>query len=322
MQSDEIANILDSLLPGQSTIHHTLIAGLPSGTPVYLSVYVYKGLESGPTLLISGGLHGDEVNGVEIVRRLIESENLKVKKGNVIAIPLINIYGFLNFNRELPDGKDANRSFPGVKMGSLASRVAWHVTNMILPNIDMGIDFHTGGANRSNFPQVRCDFLDSTAIEMATLFSPPLIVNSTYIDGSLRYEAKKYGKSIVVYEAGQSLRFSEFAIEHGIAGTLRFLYKYGFTDANPTDMIQLPPIIINRSTWIRAEDAGLFQFYIDEGMQIQEGQKLGQISDPFNEYQRIVTSPVNGFAIGVNYSPVVYAGDALIHIGLVDVDGT
>lgn len=314
----DFTRFIENTPAGGRSRHDILIARLPSGNPVYLSAYIYKGKKKGPIVLISAGLHGDEVNGVEIVRRLMDARSLEVDSGVIIAIPVINIYGFLNFNRDVPDGKDANRSFPGIKSGSLASRVAWNLTKFILPVIDTGVDFHTGGNSRSNYPQIRCNFNDAESRELALAFRPPFIVNSGYIEGSLRFEANKMGKSIIVYEAGMALRFNEFAIEHGIAGTMRLLHHLNMTDSLKAAVRPTDPIYIERTSWIRAEDAGLFNHYVTEGMHVVSGQKLGVIADPNNEYQHIVNSPLSGYVIAVNHCPVVNGGDALIHIGLVE----
>jgi len=292
------------------------IAKLPTGSIINLHIYIYRGKKNGPVLLISGGLHGDEVNGIEIIRRMMRQELLQPVAGTVIAIPLLNIYGFLNFNRELPDGKDANRSFPGVKNGSLASRVAYNVTRKILPLIDYGLDFHTGGGNRSNYPQIRCEFEDENSLMLAKGFAPPFIINSPAIPNSLRNEAKYTGKSIIVFEGGQSLRFDEPVIEEAINGTQRLMVSLGMIPDNENIKPGWDSNILTRTTWVRAENAGLFRHHMQNGDYIKPDEQLGIITDPFNRYELPVISPVEGYIIGLNYSPVINAGDALVHVGV------
>jgi uncharacterized protein len=246
---------------------------------------------------------------------MMKMELLQPMAGTVIAIPVLNIYGFLNFNRELPDGKDANRSFPGNKNGSLAARVAYNVTRKILPLIDYGIDFHTGGGNRSNFPQIRCEFEDEQSLKLAKGFAPPFIINSSAIPNSLRNEAKNSGKHIIVFEGGQSLRFDEPVIEEAIHGTRRLMVSLGMIPEDDTIKQGLEPNILTKTTWVRAENAGLFHHHMANGDFIKADDYLGTITDPFNRYELPVISPAEGYIIGLNYSPVINAGDALVHVG-------
>ncbi|MGZ5242646.1 MAG: succinylglutamate desuccinylase/aspartoacylase family protein, partial [Bacteroidia bacterium] len=174
---NEDTHLVKDVKPGKTKQFDLHIAKLPTGTVINIHVFVYRGKKPGPVLLLTGGLHGDEVNGVEIIRRLMKNNLLMPDAGTVIAIPVLNIYGFLNFARDLPDGKDANRSFPGTTNGSLASRMAYNIQKNILPFIDYGLDFHTGGSNRSNYPQIRCDFTDATSVELANLFAPPFLLH-------------------------------------------------------------------------------------------------------------------------------------------------
>lgn len=319
MALEEITDDLDirkEIERGELKEYILHIAKIPTGSVVNLHIYIYRGKKNGPVLLVSGGLHGDEVNGIEIIRRMMKQDLLQPVAGTVIAIPVLNIYGFLNFNRELPDGKDANRSFPGTKNGSLASRVAYHVTKKILPLIDYGVDFHTGGGNRANYPQIRCDFENEKSLMLAKGFAPPFIVNSSPIPNSLRNEAKEMGKAIIVFEGGQSLRFEEPVIEEAIHGTRRLMVKLGMIPDDET--VKMPPqepIILEKTTWIRAENAGLFHHHSANGDYLKADDFIGTITDPFNRYELPVVSPAEGYIIGLNYSPVIYAGDALVHIG-------
>ncbi|WP_142715875.1 succinylglutamate desuccinylase/aspartoacylase family protein [Fodinibius sediminis] len=287
------------------------IARLPTHTNIDLPIHLYRAEEDGPVLLLTGGLHGDEINGIEILRRMIHNQMLMPRKGTVIAMPLVNTYGFIQNIRGLPDGKDINRSFPGSQTGSLASLMAHTLMNQILPHVDLGIDFHTGGEARANYPQIRCDWSLKRNRDIAKAFSPPVIVNSSVLDNTFRKAAQDNGTPVLVYEGGEALRFDELAIQEGIDGTLR-LMEYlemipATTDPQQTEIYEASP-------WIRAEYGGLFRHEAELGDHVEEGQLLGYISDPYGDLWAEVQSHKEGRIIGLNNAPVVYKGDALVHI--------
>lgn len=290
------------------------IARLPTRTPIDIPVYVSRSKKPGPVLLLNAGLHGDEINGMEILRRILRKGYSKPDKGTTIIIPVLNIYGFLNYSRDVPDGKDVNRSFPGNPNGSLASRVAWHLMNEILPLIDLGIDFHTGGASRANFPQVRCLLGDKVNKELAMAFAPSFIINSPYRPDSLRKEAANLGKRIIVFEGGEALRFDRIAIDEGVNGARRVMHHLGMVSEAPPPVNT--PVLVMKTTWIRAKYSGLFHYYIQNGKKVNKHQLVGSITDPFGEFFYKIQSPADGFLIGVNNNPVVSQGDALMHIGI------
>lgn len=287
------------------------IARLPTYTTIDLPVYVFRGEEDGPVLLLTGGLHGDEINGIEIIRRMITRKQLLPERGSVIAIPLVNIYGFIQNARGVPDGKDINRSFPGVKGGSLARLLAYTLMNEIIPQIDYGIDFHTGGASRSNFPQIRCTLNIEENLELGKAFAPPLIVNSTLIDKSFRKAAHRKGKYILVYEAGEAHRFDEDGIQQGIDGTLRVMKHLDMVSEAPSPGITE---IYKKTSWMRAKYAGLFQPRVELGDHVKKRQVLGHITDPFGQEWFKSISTHRGRVVGLNYAPVIHKGDALIHL--------
>ncbi len=298
---------------GESKVIDLNIARLVSGTAIDLPIYVYRSKKPGPIILLSGGLHGDEVDGIEIIRRLIRAKTFKnLKRGSVIAIPVLNIYGFLNFSREVPDGKDVNRYFPGNKTGSLASRVAYNLTKKVLAEIDFGIDFHTGGANRYNYPQSRFAPNDSKAREIAAIFNAPISLESNLIDKSLRKEAYKMGKSIVVYEGGESMRFDELSITEGIRGAKRVLSHFGMIEE------EIPVqnhTFCSKSQWVRARRAGLFHPALKSGEWVDQNDVMGYLSDPFGSKPVRIKAPDSGIIIGHNNAPLVNQGDALFHLG-------
>ncbi len=305
-----------TLLPGTYTRVKANIARLPSGTIIDLPIYVYRSAEPGPVVLLSGGLHGDEINGIEIVRRMVEKVVFNdLLKGTVIAIPVMNIYGFINFSRQVPDGKDINRSFPGSTTGSLAALVAHFLTHNILDKIDLGIDFHTGGASRYNFPQVRFAAADPQAEALARAFAAPVILQSGLISKSLRQQAFRMGKTILVYEGGESLRLDEEVVIEGTAGAMRLLKSLGMIADAPEITVQ--PIFCETSSWLRAKRSGLFRGLQKSGTFVSRNDLMGHITDPFGEFSLKVKSKEKAFIIGHNNMPIVNQGDALLHLAIV-----
>ena len=298
---------------GESKNINIQIAKLPTHTVIDLPIYVSRGEEDGPVLLLSGGLHGDEINGVEIVRRMVANDLYKPKRGIVICIPIINIYGFLHFSRDVPDGKDVNRSFPGSRNGSLASQVAYNFTNQIIPLIDYGIDFHTGGARINNFPQVRAILEDEINLELAAAFAAPFLINSGFVDKSMRQQASIKGVRVLVYEAGESLRLRKQSVDFGVEGALRVMKHLKMIDSAPVN--KSPSIRLNKTKWIRADSSGLYHTHSKNGSAIKKGDVLGLITDPFGEYESEIISDWDGYIYAINNNPVINKGDALIHIG-------
>ncbi|QMU27618.1 succinylglutamate desuccinylase/aspartoacylase family protein [Adhaeribacter radiodurans] len=303
-----------TILPGENVQTRLLVSKLPSGTDIDIRVYVYRALEDGPVLLLMAGMHGDEVNGIETIRRMIRRKMLHPLRGTVIAIPILNIYGFLNFSREVPDGKDVNRSFPGSKSGSLASRVADRFTREILPYIDYGIDFHTGGASISNYPQIRCLMEYPENERMARAFGAPFILNAELRPKSLRKEAFNQGKYIIVYESGESLRLDELGIKQAIQGTGQVLQELGMKEVNQK-ITPAPSLVCIKSKWIRAKFSGIFRCRVKLGQYVKSGEVYGSLADPYGNTAIRLKSPYNGYIIGLNNMTVVNQGDALLHVG-------
>jgi predicted deacylase len=302
------------IMPGEFREIDINIARLPSHTVIDTPIYVSRGLEDGPVLALTAGMHGDEINGMEIVRRMLDTGLNKPRCGVTICMPIVNLYGFLNFSRDVPDGKDINRSFPGNKNGSLASRVAYHLMREVIPHIDYGIDFHTGGAMRTNYPQVRTVLKDGINAQLASAFGAPFTIDSPYRPNSLRKEAARKGKNIIVYEGGESLRFDQHAIEEGIAGSLRLMKHLEMIDWAPEPKEENR--VIWSTSWIRARNAGLFQANVQCGQLVSAGEWLGTITDPFGEFKEQIVAPMKGYVIGLNNIPVINAGDALMHVGM------
>ncbi|MBT8196098.1 MAG: succinylglutamate desuccinylase/aspartoacylase family protein [Bacteroidia bacterium] len=300
--------------PGEEKQVSLSIAKLPSRTPIEVPVIVSRAKKPGPTVLFMAGMHGDEINGVEIIRRIITGKYNVPKKGTIICIPLLNVFGFIISAREVPDGKDINRSFPGSKNGSLASQVAFHLMKEIIPLIDIGVDFHTGGASRTNYPQLRCNFNMKRNISLAKAFGVPFIINSNYRPKSLRYAASRIEKPILVYEAGESLRFDEVSIKRGVNGARRLLKTLGLTDKAPAR--KKTSVILKETKWVRASSAGLFHALVNAGDLVKKNQKIGEITGPYGDFTKAVYSPSKAYVIGLNNNPVVNKGDALLNLGL------
>lgn len=299
---------------GQNENVQLHVARLPSGTVINLRVHVFRSKNPGPTLLVMGGVHGDEINGVETVRKMVEDKMFdKLRRGSVIAIPLLNVYGFINFSRDTSDGKDVNRSFPGNTKGSLASRVAAALTRNVLPLVDYGIDFHTGGGARYNFPQIRYSSKHAESFELAKVFGAPYLVAKPAIDKSLRKVMVGQNKPHLVFEGGESLRYDGFSIDNGIAGTQRVMKHLGMIKKAPAKKRKV--IVFEKSSWVRADRSGLFRWTQQSGAKVRKGEPLGFINDPYGENKNTVLAHHDGFIIGHNNAPVVSAGDALFHIG-------
>lgn len=301
--------------PGQNVRLDIPITFLPSHTLIDMPVFVRRGKEDGPTILLSGGLHGDEVNGIDVVKRLLMDTTLMPERGNIIFIPVVNVHAFISSSRNLPDGRDLNRSFPGGPSGSLAAQIAHILTTEILPVIDLGVDFHTGGSRISNYPQIRVDQKDAKGLEYAKAFGSPFVINSGMIDKSFRKEAFKQKKSILVYEAGESLRLSETAVKEGMEGCLNLMR---YLKIIPGEFKQRPYKYFPKSSWLRARVSGIFNANCQEGDYVKKGQVIARITDPYGTVKFPVKSTKDGYIIGQNNMPVVNAGDALFHVGTVE----
>jgi len=303
--------------PGQSGTVEVAAGQLPSGNLVSINAHVFRAYTEGPTVLFLAGVHGDEINGVEIVRRCLSAKIFdKLTAGTVVAVPLLNVYGFNNFSRDVPDGKDVNRSFPGTSTGSLASRIAGGLSKNILPHVDLAVDFHTGGRGTYNYPQVRYNAEDEKAAEAAAAFAPPLTMAKRAPAKSLRRSAfKNLGLSVLTFEGGENLRYDAHSIDVGVAGVRRLLYDQQMIQARPPE-VNVKTIHVNQSVWVRSGRAGLFQWTKKSGFPVRKGEPIGFIADPQGERpDKRILSPRDGFIIGHANAAVVSQGDALFHVG-------
>lgn len=320
MQSTSIEVLGKSISRGKGLQINLDIAKLHTRTKIEVPIIIERAKEPGPTILITGGIHGDEINGVEIVRKLIANGYNKPEKGMVICIPVVNVFGFLSLRREFPDGRDLNRVFPGSKRGSLASIFAYHLMKEIVPLADYCLDFHTGGGNRFNAAQVRINEGDAESLELAKTFGAPFILQSKQREKSYRESAIKLGKKVLLFEGGKSLDFNKSITMSGINGALNVMHKLGIRDFSKEiekgSKKILQPIIIKKSKWLRARYSGMFRTNAILGKLYKKGDKIGSISDPFGFFERDIKAPNKGYVFCINHAPIVNKGDAIIHLSI------
>jgi predicted deacylase len=283
-------------------------------TPVSMSAHVIHGRQAGPTLFVSAAVHGDEVIGVEIVRRLLRASNLGSLRGTLLAVPIVNSFGFINHSRYLPDRRDLNRSFPGSAQGSLASRLADLFMREIVARSDTGIDIHSAAIHRTNLPQIRVSPTKPETMALAEAFGAPLIVTARIREGSLRQAAAGKGVDVLLYEAGEGLRFDELAVRIGVTGILRVMRQLGMIGGKGVTRPRTTSIRSSSTQWLRAPAGGLLRTFKTIGDEVTKGDLLGAISDPFGETEREILVEEEGLLIGRTNLPVVNEGDGLFHI--------
>lgn len=303
-----------AILPGESKKIDLPVVRLYTDTEIKMPVYVKRARKDGPVIFVSAAVHGDELNGVEIIRRLIRRRSLKLSKGSLIFVPMVNVYGVLNQSRYMPDRRDLNRVFPGSSRGSLAGRLAHIFLSEIVSKCDYGIDLHTGAIHRSNLPQVRANLDDLETRELAEKFGVPVLLNSNLRDGSLRESAVEHGVKILLYEAGEALRFDELSIRAGEKGVVNVLGHLGMIAKRKSSNKKITPYIAYSSSWVRANTSGFVHNKVDNGDQVAKGQVLAEIGDSFGEVQSKVIASREGIIIGKQNIPLVQEGDAMFHI--------
>ncbi|MFV5694320.1 succinylglutamate desuccinylase/aspartoacylase family protein [Flavobacterium sp. LB3P122] len=305
----------ESIIPGESKTINVEIARLHTTTKLNIPIIVRRSKIDGPVVLFSAGIHGDEINGVEIVRQLIHKKINKPKRGTIICIPIINVYGFVNKSREFPDGRDLNRVFPGSKTGSLASRFAFHILTEIMPIVEYAVDFHAGGASRFNAPQIRLTQNNEELKILADVFNAPFTLYSKNISGSFRSSSEKLHVKMLLFEGGKSLDINNAIADEGVNGVKRLLSHLDMLD--PKHFVtkqKKPTIYIEKSGWIRAKCSGLLHDYETIGKFVKKGTILATITDPYGKFERKVKAPNDGYVINANHSPIVYEGDAIYHM--------
>lgn len=293
------------------------VADLYTHAALTMPVHVVRGRRPGPTVCISAAIHGDELNGVEIIRRVLKLPAVRNMRGTLIAVPIVNVHGFLRHSRYLPDRRDLNRSFPGSEKGSVAARLAHVFVNEILGQADYAIDLHTGAINRPNLPQIRADLEHDETRRLAEAFGCPLMVDAGMREGSLREYAHGQGVPMLLYEAGEALRFDEFCIRAGVRGVTGVLRELGMLARRGRRKPPATPVIALDSNWMRAPESGILRSVVDLGQRVTKGQTLALIADPFGEKEVEVTTDHAGIVIGRSNLPLAHAGDALYHVAQV-----
>jgi predicted deacylase len=289
------------------------VTKLYTDTQVSIPVHVERAKRDGPTLFVSAAVHGDELNGIEIIRRVTQSPKFVLTRGTLIAVPMVNVYGVLNQSRYMPDRRDLNRSFPGSQKGSMAGRLAYTFTQEIVKHCDYGIDLHTGAIHRSNLPQIRANLDDEKTLSLAQSFGVPVLLNSNLRDGSLRETALDLGTKILLYEAGEALRFDELSIQVGVRGVLNVLSALGMIRKR-RQRKNIDPFVANRSDWVRASASGFVHNRVQLGSRVEAGAILAEINSPFGDMIDRVYASRTGIVIGQQNIPMVQAGDAMFHI--------
>jgi predicted deacylase len=300
--------------PGERCVVDIPVARMYTHDDLSISTQVVRGKEPGPTLFISAAIHGDEINGVEIIRRLLQHKALRNIKGTLLAIPIVNIHGFLNHSRNLPDGRDLNRSFPGSAKGSLTGRVADTFVREIVQKSTHGIDLHTGSRHRSNFPQIRANLSDPETLAMTEAFGVPLAIDAKIRDSSLRACAGELGIPVILYEAGEALRFEEMYISAGMEGIINVMRCIGMLGKSRRKKPLAAPVISDQTSWIRSPESGLLRTLVPLGAKVTAGQVIALVADPLGTTETELCTPNAGVVIGRTNLPLVYEGDATFHI--------
>jgi predicted deacylase len=299
---------------GERATVHLEVSTLANATPMNLPVHVVHGQSAGPVMFVSGVVHGDEILGLEIIRRILAHDSLKRLTGTLLAVPIVNGFGFLNHSRYMPDRRDLNRSFPGSDQGSLANQLADLFFREVVLRAQFGIDFHTAALHRTNLPQVRLAPGDKALMALAEAFAPPVILTSKLRDGSLRQCARDAGIKVLLYEGGEALRFDEQAIDTGVKGTLRVMQSIGMINDAPQRPGNVTPLHTSSSTWVRAPEGGILHSVRQTGDRVGLKEPIGIITDPLGSMTVPIFAEDDGIIIGRTNLPIVNRGDALFHL--------
>ena len=310
-----------TVTPGERLYVDLPLPPLYTHTSVAMPVHVINGRQAGPVMFVTAAIHGDEINGIEIIRRLLATKALRRLSGTLIAVPVVNVYGFVSQSRYLPDRRDLNRSFPGSERGSMAARLADTLVSEIIGKCTHGIDLHTAAEGRANLPQIRVDLdLHPALLDIAEAFSPPIILDSPTRTGTLREAAGDL--PVLLYEAGEALRFDDLAIRAGLQGILRVMRHLGMLPPSRVKDRKSKSWVANNSVWMRAPQSGILRSRIRLGGVVNSGDVIGYISDPFGEAEQAVISEVSGVLIGITKLPLVHEGEALYHVATTSSVGT
>ena len=310
-QGFELGNVV--VAPGERLVVNLPLPGLYTETTVDMPVHIVHGKREGPTLFVSAALHGDEINGVEIVRRLLLQPQLKKMRGTLLVVPIVNVFGFHMQSRYLPDRRDLNRSFPGREKGSLAARLANIFLRDVVAYADFGIDLHTAAIHRDNLPQIRADMSLSSLVPLARAFAAPVLIHSAPPVGSLRHSAAAREVPIMVYEAGEALRFDELSIRIGLRGVINVMRELGMLTLKRKP--PKPSAILRSTSWVRASSSGIARMLVRLGDVVSRGDVLAYVGDAGGDGEEGIVAPFDGVVIGRSNLPLVYEGEAVFHIG-------
>lgn len=306
-----------TIQPGTANTVHIPVSMLPNQSAFNLNLRIFHGRHPGKRLFISSTIHGDELNGIEAIRRVLSSPLIKHLRGTLITIPIVNMVGMLIQSRYLPDRRDLNRSFPGSETGSAAALLAHTFLTEIVEKCTHGIDLHTGSNNRTNLPQIRCDFESAEALKMALSFGTPVILKAKLRDGSLREASEKLGIPTICFEGGEALRFNENVIRSATKGIFRVMATLGMIPKEKCVAMKESPVISPTSRWARAPATGIFRTICYLGKKVLKGELIGKVTDSLGVSTANVVSPFDGIIIGQTLIPLVYQGDALFNIAWV-----
>lgn len=305
----------ERIASGECRTIYLEIAKLHTATKLSIPIIVERSTIPGSVVLITAGIHGDEINGIEIVRQLVHKKINKPTKGTIICIPIVNVFGFVNRSRAFPDGRDLNRVFPGSKHGSLAGRFAHQIVTEVLPKVHYCFDFHTGGAQRFNAPQIRLDFQNEKLMELAKIFQASFTVNSKNIPKTFRSTCDKFGIDMLLFEGGKTDDINDVICKEGVEGIKRVLHHLEML--SPKIKVAKPSagtVYVENSTWIRAKYSGLLHNQTEAGKKVRKGEVLATITDPYGKVNYLVKATHNGYITNTNHSPIVYQGDAIYHL--------
>jgi hypothetical protein len=305
-----------SIAPGTRATIDLRLPQLYTHAPMNMPVQVVRGRRDGPRLFLSAAIHGDELNGIEMIRRVLRLPALKRLRGTLIAVPIVNVYGVIHHSRYLPDRRDLNRSFPGSDRGSLAARLADLFMTEIVARSTHGIDIHTGALHRANLSQIRANLDDEETARLARAFRVPVLLNSNLRDGSLREAAAEFGVPTLLYETGEALRFDEVGIRAGVRGVVSVMRELGMLPQlkSRRKVSLAEPFVARSSSWVRAPSSGVLRTVAPLGGRVKRDEVLALVSDPFGEKELTVTAPCSGIVIGRTNIPLVLEGEALFHI--------
>jgi len=310
----------ETVAPGTRKTVEVPVAKLYTHTPLHIPVEVVHGRRDGPVLMVCAAIHGDEINGVEIIRRVLRNTALRHLRGTLLAVPIVNVFGFVHRSRYLPDRRDLNRCFPGSESGSLGGRIAYLLRSQIMEHVSHIIDLHTGAIHRFNLPQIRAELTNPETVQMAEAFGAPIIINAGLREGSLRAYADSLDIPVITFEGGEALRFDEVVINSGVKGVVRVMRSLDMIPERPNRK----PGPRHRSetaassTWVRADIDGIMRPVARLGQKVRKGQKLAIVADPFGDDETAITSPVSGIVIGLNNLPLVNEGEAIYHVARFD----